>query len=445
MKLLRILTGVHAGAELRLETGVHRIAADDDADVRISDWRGTDVLLTVHEGGLVDTRRVEPVAVAEQAQGDELSSAEETGATPETAEVGTVMLIDFVPMQFGDTVLCVGNADEAWPSDLDLLSTLLIKPDQMRRDAERSRRRKLVGIALGCAMLGAVLVIGTVLMTTMTSQAALPRSAHDLAQRVDQALAAARMTELHAQARGSSVTVSGMVASPEEDTAVRKLLAQVSPTSIVRHYDIAQNDIRNIEDSLATKGVRVAYAGRGVFDVTGEVSSPSDLEARLGRVRRDFSENVREVRTHVTQSADSMTLPQAFSEVMSADDVRYAQTPDGVKHIYALPDPVPASAVVAASGALAAPAPVVAAAGLAAPAQAQAPAAAATTPAPIAGPRPAKAASPAPSRVQALASAQLADDSMPGAVIHSGAAAGIVQPVENHAHSYASPYLPLPH
>ncbi|MCA3931849.1 FHA domain-containing protein [Burkholderia sp.] len=47
MKLLRILTGHHAGAQVHLEPGAYRVGADDDADIQLTDWRGADVLLVV--------------------------------------------------------------------------------------------------------------------------------------------------------------------------------------------------------------------------------------------------------------------------------------------------------------------------------------------------------------------------------------------------------------
>lgn len=61
MKLLRILTGVHAGAQLRLSPAGYRLGADDDADIRISDWSGADLLLTLDEAGIVRARRSDPL------------------------------------------------------------------------------------------------------------------------------------------------------------------------------------------------------------------------------------------------------------------------------------------------------------------------------------------------------------------------------------------------
>ncbi|RZF23812.1 secretion protein [Paraburkholderia sp. UYCP14C] len=343
-KLLRILTGVHAGAELRLSAGAHRIGTDDDADIRISDWCGDDVSLVVDSCGVVSARRM-AVAKGDAAVNESSDSAQgATLASRTDDEPGAVILLDFVPMQFGETVVCIGLDDAAWPSDLELLSTLLVKPEETRRAAERSRRRRMAGIVSACAMLGAVLVIGSMRLTTAVSRAALPRDAGDLAQRVNLELEAAHMKELHAQVRGSTVTVSGMVATAAEDTQLRKMLMRISPDRIVRHYDIAQNDLGNMADSLAMQGLKVVYAGRGAFEISGRVVNPHDVESAVARMRHDLSDNVKDVRLRVAQAEDALTPAPTFSFLMSSDDVRYGQTPDGVKHIYTSQEDAPAAA-----------------------------------------------------------------------------------------------------
>lgn len=382
-KLLRILTGMHAGAELRLGEGSYRVGADDDADIRISDWRGADVQLAVDTTGLVSARRMVPepeLATQDETAGagaaDSLAGERHTVAADGLAsegepplDPGTVLLVDFVPMQFDDTVLCVGPADAVWPSDLELLSTLLSKPEETRSSTESSGRRKIVGIVLGCSMLGAIIVIGSVLITMAVSRAA-PHDPADLAQRVNQELVSAHMRELHARVQGSRVIVTGIVPTSDDDVAVRNLLARLSPNAITRQYDIAQIDVRNLEESLNTPGLQVKYVGQGVFEIAGTVSNPRDVDARLTRMRHDLSTNIKQLRVQVTQSEDNMPAPETFSELMNSEGVRYAQTPDGVKHIFALPGDEDASGVqaagadgasaaeAAASGAAAASAPV---------------------------------------------------------------------------------------
>jgi type III secretion protein D len=348
MKLLRILTGVHAGAQLQLTPGTHRVGADDDADIRLTDWRGADALLHVDASGVVSAQRVADAAAVSAAQGADGQPA----ASLAGEEV--VLLVDFVPMQFDDMILCIGADDAAWPSDLDLLSMLLARPAEARFAAERKKRRRYVGAVAACFVLGIVIVAGSLLTTTQMSRAALPRNADDRAQRVSEALAAAHLSGLQAHAVGSTVVVTGMVTSPADDDAVRTLLARVSPGGLARNYDVAQNDARSIEDSLGVAGAHVRYLGDGNFAVTGAVSSRADLDAALARVRADLDPNVKNIVVQVAENgnvAAGSAAPASYSEMISSDDVRYAQTPDGVKHIYAVDPPAPDSEANGAGGA----------------------------------------------------------------------------------------------
>jgi len=466
-KLLRILTGMHAGAELRLGEGAYRLGADDDADIRISDWRGVDVQLSVDATGLVTARRMVPELELATDQGaasggdspkvgQQAIAANGAGVESEPQlDPGTVLLVDFVPMQFDDTVLCVGPADVVWPSDLELLSTLLAKPEEgARRQFDSSSRRKLVGIVLGCSMLGAIIVIGSVLITMAVSRAA-PHDPVNVAQRVNDELASAHMKELHARVQGSRVVVTGIVPTTDDDVTVRNLLARVAPNAVVRQYDVAQIDVRNLEESLDTPGLQVKYAGQGIFDIQGAVSNPRDIDARLTRMRHDLSSNIKQLRVQVTQTQDSTPMPEAFSELMNAEGVRYAQTPDGVKHIFVSPGDDDASAVQAdaadgasaplasASGAAAASAPVATASSDAVPpvaagASSTAAATSATT-APASGAIAAGASSVA-AAVSAPALAPTAIAAAPSRA--SGGATRETQPARTAAPKAA--YLPLP-
>ncbi|RKE40064.1 type III secretion protein D [Paraburkholderia sp. BL23I1N1] len=366
MKLLRILTGVHAGAQLQLSPGTHRVGTDDDADIRLTDWRGADALLHVDASGVVSAQRVAAAAAQTADTADTADAvgmanpAEGQPAQPAVAEE-VVLLVDFVPMQFDDMILCVGADDAVWPSDLDLLSMLLTRPAEARFAAERKKRHRYVGAVVACFALGIVIVAGSLLTTTQMSRAALPRNADDRAQRVSEALAAAHVSGLQAHAVGNTVVVTGMVTSPADDDAVRNLLARISTAGISRNYDVAQNDARSIEDSLGVAGAHVRYLGEGNFAVTGAVSSRADLDAALARVRADLDPNVKNVLVEAAENANVGTGTAAaasYSEMISSDDVRYAQTPDGVKHIYAVDPPASesdaaasASAAVGASGA----------------------------------------------------------------------------------------------
>jgi type III secretion protein D len=332
MKSLRILTGVHAGAQVSLTAGTYRIGVDEAADIRLTDWVGPDAQLDLNEAGLANIWRV-----TEPGEQDQLSSGV------------VILLTDFVPMQFDELVVCIGPEGEVWPSDVDLLSTLLASPVKHELASVRQqqkRRRKTAAIA-GLALLGGIIVAGVLLGTMQLSKAAYPRDPADRARQIELALSQAHYTDLHVQISGSAVVVSGLVSTPADDIAVRTLLQRVAPFGVERRYDDAQLDARSIEDSISIDGIHTEYIGKGKFAITGEVAAEGQLESALARVRSDLSPNIKQIIVRATQTAHAAPEDsQKYSEMVSSDNVEYVETPDGVKHIYAF-DPAPSNAVPA--------------------------------------------------------------------------------------------------
>ena len=91
MKQLRILTGLHAGVQLRLTRRQYRIASDEDADLQISDWAHAPLLLTFEEEGSDVSPALHLIA---------------DDGTPARTTAGALGLLeDFLPRRFGDIVL----------------------------------------------------------------------------------------------------------------------------------------------------------------------------------------------------------------------------------------------------------------------------------------------------------------------------------------------------
>jgi type III secretion protein D len=336
MKLLRILTGHHAGAQAVLTPGAYRIGSDDDADIHLTDWRGADVLLTMDESGAVCSERVEAPKESE-----------------ETLDPCKTWMTDFVPMQFDDTVLCIGWADAAWPSDLALLSTLINGPadasndEASQQDAARVRKRRYAGIAAACAVVMAGAVGISFALTTNVSRAAIAPPDVQLEQRLNRALAEAHLSELHVAPDGTAgsdgaprVIASGMVRTASDDYIARQLFDRAKPGVVARRYGVADDTARGIRDAIGVDGVQVTYDGQGVFTVSGTVADKQRVENALERVRGDFGKRVKSLRI----ALDDVPKPEAapkkgnYIALVSSGDVQYAQTPDGVKHIYAAPD-----------------------------------------------------------------------------------------------------------
>ncbi|MET0382995.1 MAG: secretion protein [Burkholderiaceae bacterium] len=309
MKQLRILTGAHAGAKIDLPTGDYRIGTDHDADVQLTDWPGADALLTVDREGLVSlVQPADKAAAADKAQ--------------------KIWLVEHVPMPFDGVALCVGDSETAWPDDVALLGTLYVKPVS---DVS-SRRRRAVGMALAFAMVGSLIVAGSALVMPGATQAAIvtPKTQQEALQR---GLAEAHIDGLTVTANDVGLRVTGMVNTAAEDMHVREMFIRLHLPHVDRAYHVAQNDVRSIEDALGLEGARVAYVGDGAFEISGTVRSEAALRTAINRVRADLDSNITALRVS-SEIAFADTLPNTFSEVMSADEITYGQTPDGVKHLY---------------------------------------------------------------------------------------------------------------
>jgi len=319
MKQLRILTGAHAGAQIRLIPGEYRIGREDGADICVIDWRESPVVFSLDAEGVLRWRQ----------------------APAQDAEPTVTLIPDLIPIPFGDVVLAVGPEDDAWPSDVDLLRMLWIKPEpaaHVKKNAPVAQRRTLatplVAAMLGLGMLGALFVTGAALFGAPREAEATP-DPRMLEEQLANALRTAGATGLKITPEGAALVVSGMVSNAAEDVAARGVFDQVvaDHSRVVRHYDVAERDCRSIKDAIGIAGVHVLYRGHGVFEISGAVPSLTEFRTALARAKNDLDQNVERIDVSVTETPSSM--PEAdYSEVISIAGVRYVETPDGVKHLY---------------------------------------------------------------------------------------------------------------
>jgi type III secretion protein D len=349
MKALRVLTGVHAGAQVQLAAGTWRIAGDESADVCISDWAVEDLELCIGEDGVTRLR---------SHNGDE------------------VLVADFVAVPFGDVVFCVGPDDAEWPRDLDLLSGLWKtaepeveasgKPVESAGDASNeniegamlaadavplhataqasapgfapaSRRMtwRTAAVALACtAAIGGLATTGVMLAGTQPSEAANMHFDSDtLAKEVDGELHREGLADLHAVARRNSVAVNGIVSTAGDGAKAQRIIDGLAPGKVQKDYDVAQEDVDNIQQSLAGTGAAVSYSGHGVFKVSGHVQSMATFQTLIAGVRADLDDNVRRVDIDVKESP-TPTPDTEYTEVVATGGLRYVETPDGTKHLF---------------------------------------------------------------------------------------------------------------
>lgn len=347
MKILRILTGTHAGIQARLTPGRYRIGKADDTDICITDWDDHEVVVEMDDAGVVRVSRF-------------TDTVADGTATDDTDPV-VILVPDFVPFPFGTTVLCFGTEDAQWPPDIQLLASMYNGGNDQDATAQTNAddatapgatrppgRLRLLRTLCIASMAGAALVIvgslgsGLVRQPHAATGATLGKtdlstlSEHEiaaLAARLDAALRQAHLGDLHAHQQGRAIVVDGMALNASEDIAARAILERVGRDSIARRYDVAQADVASMSDSLGMDSVHVAYAGDGVFSLSGSVPSLTPFHDQLERLRTDLDGNVRRIDVDVTEVPTSIPMNQ-YTEMISVGDTRYVQTADGVKHLF---------------------------------------------------------------------------------------------------------------
>jgi type III secretion protein D len=338
LKQLRILTGAHSGAQVRLVPGTYRLGADDGADICITDWTEASIRIDLDDAGIARWTFGQASRPADRAETDgEQQAAEKLDAPAGAEPEATVTLVpDLVPLPFGEIVLCIGPEQAQWPADVDLLRMLWVKPEEPALTPHGLQNPRAIGVALAGAMIAAVLVAGATLFGSKPRDAQAMQSPDTLATRIANALHSAGLSDLQAVARGNAVVVQGMVATAAEDVAARGVFARVSPDQdkVLRQYDVGETDRRNLEDALAIDGAHVKYRGAGVFEVEGTVSSMTQFHAALARVKSDLDTNIKRIDVAVRERPAPIESAGDYTALIAIGDVRYVETPDGVKHLY---------------------------------------------------------------------------------------------------------------
>ncbi|MBN3825119.1 secretion protein SctD [Burkholderia sp. Ac-20384] len=353
MKALRVLTGTHAGAHIPLASGVFRISGDDDADICISDWTVDEVKLVIDESGL---------------------------SSIESSNLDKVLVADFVAVPFGDVVFCVGPDGADWPRDLDLLAGLWktaepaalppiaadaqcewddtnapAPPTGCREpspEAEAKAEAGKPGFRSTLAILAAsrkmdwrttaaalictagVGTLGAMFAGAQSSEAAnVKPDPIFLAGEVDGALHRAGFVDLHALPHKDGVAVEGIVPLNEDGTKAQQIMNALAPGKARRAYDVAQQVVTNIQQSLAGTGATVSYAGHGVFHVTGNVRAMTTFRTLIAGVRADLDRNIKRIDIDVKETK-APTADVEFTEVVATGGLRYIETPDGTKHLF---------------------------------------------------------------------------------------------------------------
>ncbi len=308
MQQLRILTGQHAGAQLRLVHRAYRIASDEEADIQITDWDHAPLVLVVEH-------KDSGVSMVLHHCGEDGQAAQLLGP-----------LVDFMPRSFGDIVMCAGPDEASWPSDMALLARLMAPKPAPARAGGRS-----VGLTLSAVLSVVVLLGGIAGVVLMQPVASAPVAPPSPMERVQQALRHAGVSGLTIRPSSRHVLVEGLLPTSAETARVRAALQGFGDEVVLHRYAAASDMVRQINDALHRPGLQVAYVGAGVFKVDGDVADPARLREDVRRVAADIGPLVVRIDVAVKEALPSGGVH--VGSMLQGDDLHYVQTADGTKHL----------------------------------------------------------------------------------------------------------------
>lgn len=319
-KHIRVLAGAHAGACLDLTPGRWTVGPDAQASIRISDWAGDPIAL------LVDT---------------------EHGVLIESDDGGSTW-DDLTPRRFGEVILCVGPAGEAWPSDLALLERVLSPaatdtgshsvaaaqaPACETPAPTRPRARKgWMGVTAVALLTPCALLLASTREPSSAAHSAATAQV-PLIERVRTCLALHRIDGLQIEQHDNEIIVHGIVTSANEELATLRDLRAVS-ASVRTDLSIAQEVIENLRESLQEPGLRISYLGSNRFSITGPAVHPERVRATADHVRSDLGGNIKDIALDITQARVRDPKADATS-ALSVDELSYIESSDGTKDFLA--------------------------------------------------------------------------------------------------------------
>lgn len=316
IKEIRILSGRHRGAALRLAAGSWRIGADDTASVHISDWRHAPVTLTIAEDGRIFW----------------------SGADSDTA----VPVAEHQTIDFDDIALSIGDPDHVVASaPADVAATLVPEAAPQPSRNGLTRWLALGAVAVPAAMLSTALLAMQPARTTPAPQL------DSLRRQMPQLLAGIGQAGLQVSEQDGLIVVRGVVRNSADAAAVRNLLRRNAPDHAVAHLAIVNDVLASITESLREPTLNARYDGDGRFVVTGTTRDGAVVRKHLAQLAADLGPAVRQLDARVTEVRPGWSVADSDS-ALDAGGLRYVQSLDGSKHF-----PAPALSADADTTALA--------------------------------------------------------------------------------------------
>lgn len=307
-KLLRILSGRHAGGSLQLGVGEHMVGAGSDNDIIISDWTVPTLKVQVSAG----------VVGAEAAGG----------------------LADLKPVRFGDVVVCIGPVEGIWPTDLELLAQLFESPALSASQAvAEGPPRKTTAYALcgGAAAVIAFCLVAVIVQARPQSSLQAANGIASASRNVQQAIDRAGVRGLQVRNDTSAISIEGMVDTREQSHLALSAISALSLGIDIRpRFAVVEEVIESIRSSVGLPQAQITHLGGGVFSFQVESADPDGTRAAISRVAADLAPSVQRIELVVTQSKAAHHNTRVTSS-FSDGDVSIVQTKDGAKYFGLIP------------------------------------------------------------------------------------------------------------
>ncbi|PMS22057.1 hypothetical protein C0Z18_05945 [Trinickia dabaoshanensis] len=328
-KEIRLLTGRHAGARVTLNALPTVIGNDEQSDIQISDWDQHAMQVLRRDDGAL-------IIVSGEASGE------------------AIVMDDFKPHRFGNVVLCAGDADAQWPSDIELLETLLSPSSAPAPDPASAPMALMASHELAPASgpapgtgarrgLHAAAVAGIALMAIGCAGIALPAVLHPrgrnalevpppapTAATVQRVLDRLHASDVTVTQTGARFAVVGIVPDSAHDATLRTALEAVAPGKIVWRLGCADQIARDLAESLHEPALKVGYLGRREFEVTGVARNATAVRETLDRMSTDLAPMVTRIDQRFALN-DAFAAPANVESALAVDALQYVEASDGTK------------------------------------------------------------------------------------------------------------------
>jgi type III secretion protein D len=302
-KLLRILSGRHAGGSLQLGVGEHTVGAGSDNDIIITDWTAPTLTVQVQAG-----------VVGAEVAGD---------------------LADLKPVRFGDVVVCIGPVEGIWPTDLELLAQLFESPALPASPAvAEGPPRKTTAYALcgGAAAVIAFCLVAVIVQARPRSPMQAANGIASASRNMQQAIDRAGVRGLQVRNDASAISIEGMVETREQSHIALSTISALSLGIDIRpRFAVVEEVVESIRSSVGLPQALITHLGSGVFSFQVESADPDGTRAAISRVAADLAPSVQRIELVVTQSKATHRNTRVTSS-FSDGDVSIVQTKDGAKY-----------------------------------------------------------------------------------------------------------------